>query len=195
MKKLILKVIALIALTNIVVQAESNPYVFNTKSLIAVEGSYGVYDVKNDDVPALNENINFTGIGLKVGAQTDNYRLFLSGRYNVISEFDYAYLFGAEAQYLLNFSSFANLFLGINGGYADLRLVDSQNDTRDFDSVYVGGDVGFNIHLSKSVDFEIGGRIMSLLDSTSVIDDNAIVYTFDNKVTGYASIIFKYDMD
>ena len=195
MKNLILKIITIIVFINVAVLAESSPYAFNTKSLIAIEGSYSSLDAKNDDTPALEDKTDFRAVGLKVGAQTDNYRFFLSGRYNIISGYDYAYSFGAEAQYILNFSHVANLFLGFNSGLVSYKLEDSSGDTRVYDSPYFGGDAGINIHLSKSIDFELGGRIVSLTDAESTSDKNSIVYLFDNIVSGYASIIFKYNMD
>ena len=195
MKNIVLKLVSILTLLTTSAMAESSPYTFNTSSLVGIEGSYSSFDVENDATPVFRDKVNYGGVGLKIGAQTDNYRLFLSARYNLISGYDYAYLLGAEIQYLFNFSSFANFYLGVNGGIANLRFEDSLNDTRDVESPYVGGDLGLNFHLGDSVDFELGGRVMKLTNSISTIDANILKYKFDNIVSGYASIIFKYHMD
>ncbi len=195
MKKLVFKIIAIVVLSNIIVFANSSSYNNDTKSLIGVEGSFSSFDVENDSAAALNDNVKYGSLGLKIGAQTDSYRLFLSARYNVIDGYDYAYSLGIEAQYLLNVLPNANIFLGISSGYFDLSLKDSENDTRNFDSPYIGADLGFNIHLNEKFDFEFGGRILSLSDSKSIIDKNNVTYIFDNIAALYVSIIYKYDMD
>jgi len=193
MKKIILKVIALVVLiTSSVVSA--TPYTYETRSLVAIEGSYNSYDVENDATPAVRKKVDFGGVGLKIGAQTETVRVFLSARDNFIDGYDYAYSYGGEVQYLFNFASFANFFVGANGGYTNMRFVDSSNNSAKVDSMYFGGDAGFNIHLGDGIDFEVGGRMMKLSDATTTTS-TPLTYTLDNIITGYASIIFKYSMD
>jgi len=193
MKKYINKVIltALLA-TSPLLAADDSMYEFESHSLVAFEGGYSNFDVESTETPPLRESYKFGYGGIKIGAQTENYRLFLSGRYCSIDDFDYAYMMGVEAQYLFNFSSFANLYLGINAGMAEMRVVDAANKTRDVSDPYVGGDIGFNIHLGKTVDLELGARVMSL-DAENTIDD--VTYKFDSITSGYVSLIFKYQMD
>ncbi|MDA3907453.1 MAG: hypothetical protein PF437_00040, partial [Sulfurimonas sp.] len=108
-------------------------------------------------------------------------------------DFDYARAYGVELQYLLNFSKMANVYFGVNAGKVDMRYEDKTNsNTFKIDDTYLGGDVGVNIHLGESADFEVGARVMSL---NATATNGAVKYDFDNIVTGYASIIFKYQMD
>ena len=48
------------------------------------------------------------------------------------------------------------------------------------------------MHLGKSADFEVGARAMNVNASEK---DGVVDYDFENIVTAYASIIFKYQMD
>ena len=175
----------------------NNKYKFNINSLVGFEGSYSNFDYERVETgqPTEREKVSLNGGGLKIGAESNNYRFFLAARMYDAGEFDYARTYGAELQYLFNFASFANMYLGVNFGKADMRFVDTKNghnNTVKIDDTYVGGDVGFNIHLGKHVDWEIGARAMSL--NTSKVDSGA-TYKFDNIITGYTSIIFKYQMD
>ena len=192
MRKIILKIVVLLALAGTSVALSASSYTYNTRSLIGVEGSYNTFDIENVTL-AKRETKKFAGAGFKIGAQTDNYRLFLSARNNFISGYDYAYSIGAEAQYLMNFSSFMNMFIGGSGGSVNLRFVDSTNASRELVSPYFGGDIGFNIHLGESVDLELGARSVKLLNPSHT--QNNITYNIANTTSGYVSIIFKYSMD
>jgi len=197
MRKIILQIVVLSAFMA-TTSLSAASFTYNTNSLVGIEGSYSSFDVENDATPPLREKIDFSGIGLKIGAETDNYRLFLSVRNSFIDgNYDYAYFYGGEVQYLMNFASFANFFIGVNGGYTNFRFVDSLNESRDVASTYFGGDLGFNVHLGSSVDLELGARIMKLSEATSIATSTpgSLNYKFDNISAGYASIIFKYSMD
>ncbi|WP_324171290.1 outer membrane beta-barrel protein [Sulfurimonas sp.] len=177
--------------------ADNSKYRFNTNSLIGLEGTYSNFDyerVKIGDA-TVREKVSLKGGGLKIGAESNNYRFFLSARMYDAGEFEYARTYGVELQYLFNFSNFANMYLGVNFGKADMKFVDTKNghnNTVTIDDTYLGGDVGFNVHLGKQVDWEIGARFMRL--NTSKTDAGA-TYNLDHIVTGYTSIIFKYQMD
>lgn len=193
MKKYLNKIVlaALLASTPLLAKDESI-YKFNSYSLVGIEAGYSNFDVENDDTTPLRETYTFNHGGVKVGAQTENYRLFLSGRYFSIDDFDSAYTAGIEAQYLLNFSDFANLYIGLNTGLAEMKFIDSADTTRTISDTYVGGDIGLNIHMGKTMDLEVGVRAMSL-DATNTIGD--ITYTFDTIASAYMSLIFRYQMD
>ncbi|WP_321777596.1 outer membrane beta-barrel protein [Sulfurimonas sp.] len=177
--------------------ADNSKYKFNINSLIGFEGTYSNFDYERTEAGVLTERekVSLNGGGLKIGAESQNYRFFLAARVYDAGEFDYARTYGVELQYKFNFSKFANMYIGVNFGKADMRFVDTKNghdNTVMIDDTYLGGDVGFNVHLGKHVDWEIGARVMSL--NTSKTDAGA-TYNFDNLVTGYTSIIFKYKMD
>jgi hypothetical protein len=174
---------------------DDSEYRFNTSSLIGFEAGYSAFDYERTTSGVTDEKktVNFNHGGIKIGAESSNYRLFLSARAFDGGDFDYARAYGVELQYLLNFSKMANVFFGVNIGKVDMRFADtSNNKSVKLSDTYMGGDVGLNVHLGKSVDLEIGTRLMSLNASAT---DGAVKYDFDNIVTGYASIIFKYQMD
>ena len=188
LKKIILA--TLLATTTLSAQNFSNND--DTYSLVALETSYNSFDIDNDDSSANIDIDNFASAGIKIGAQTKEYRIFLSARYHTISDFDSAYTLGGEFQYLFNFSKYANFYLGVNAGIAEMSFDDSNNQTRTISDPYYGGDAGFNIHIKDSLDIELGARVMSL--NAQNIQDN-VTYDFNNIVSGYMSLIFKYQMD
>lgn len=193
MKKYLNKIILLALLAGAPLLAEGESmYSYNAHSLIGIEAGYSTFDVEDDAATPLRETYTFGHGGIKIGAETENYRLFLSGRYCKIDDFDYAYTLGAEVQYLYNFSENANLYFGVNAGVAEMRLIDVNDVTRTISDPYVGGDIGFNIHMGQSMDVEIGARVMSLNADNTI---NNLTYTFDTITSGYMSLIFKYQMD
>jgi len=196
MKNKISKFILAVSFVGTSVMAGSTPYSYDSHSLVGIEGSYNTYDVEHGTTPVVREKKRYGGVGFKIGAETDNVRLFLSVRNSFISSYTYAYTLGGELEYKFNFSKYANFFVGGVGGMSYARFEDNLNETRNFSSPYVGGDAGFNFHLTKSVDFEVGGRVTKLLDSTDTSTSaGADDYIFDNTLSAYASIIFRYQMD
>lgn len=189
MKKIILLATLLLTTTLSAQNFSTND---DSYSLVAFETAYSALDVKNDDTPVTTDSYSFPSAGIKIGAQTKEYRIFLSARYHTLSDFDYAYTLGGEFQYLFNFSKYANFYLGVNTGVAEMSLVDKADNTRTISDPYYGGDAGFNIYLDDSIDIELGMRMMSL-NVDNLQDD--ITYSFNNMVSGYMSIIFKYQMD
>ncbi|NOR57933.1 MAG: hypothetical protein GQ474_05355 [Sulfurimonas sp.] len=198
MLKKISKVIvatALVASSLAAGSLDDSKYKFNINSLIGFEAGYSAFDYERiaSGVTTDRKTVNLNHGGIKIGAESDNYRLFLSARAFDGGDFDYARAYGLEVQYLLNFSKMANVYFGVNAGTVDMRFEDKKNsNTVKLSNSYIGGDFGVNVHLGKSADFEVGARVMSLNASAT---DGAVQYDFDNIVTGYASIIFKYQMD
>ena len=165
--------------------------VYKNLSLIGFEGGFSSMEVSNDETPVVVNKYSFLSAGLKLGAEMEYYRLFLSTHYYPISGFDYAYTLGAELQYLVNFSKSTNFFLGINTGIAEMKFLDSKNVSRTISDQYIGGDMGLNYHFNKSFDWEVGMRIMNL---NAENERNNVTYTFDNMFSVYTSIIFKYQI-
>jgi len=192
-KKLVHKVLlaGLVLTSPLMAEFDFNKDIY---SLLAFEGGYSSFDVeKNDAVnPASITKYDMMHAGLKIGAQSQNYRVFLSGRFYNADDFDYATTLGAELQYMFNFSSFANFYLGVNGGVVNMRFTDGGTTSRTISDPYYGADAGFNIHITKSFDFELGARVMQIQAENKI---GAISYKFDNLISGYASLIFKYKMD
>jgi len=188
LKKIILA--TFLATTSISAQNFSNND--NSYSLVAFETAYSSFNIENDDSTVLVDSYKFASPSIKIGAQTEEYRIFLSARYHPISDFDYAYTLGGEFQYLFNFSKYANFYLGVSTGVAEMSFIDKKDVIRTISDPYYGGDIGFNIYLKESIDIELGARVMSL-NAKNIQDD--VTYSFDNIVSGYISIIFKYQMD
>ena len=189
-----MKIIILgVALSATSLFADIASYEFNTKSLVAIEGGYNsvdyVYNKANTP-----QSTDLENVGVKIGAETRDFRVFLSTRYlfNSGEEYDYIITYGGEFQYKFNAFEDLNFFIGLNAGMADIRFSPSSGAYSSLRSSYIGGDLGTNVHLSDSVDLELGARIMSMQES-SVID--SIEYKFNNIISGYASIILKWQMD
>jgi hypothetical protein len=167
-------------------------------SLIGIEGSYSRIssDVDTTTPPShSSDKTKVSGIGLKVGAQSYNYRVFLTANYykDADNSYDYITTYGIQFDYLLNVSKIANLYLGVNAGYANMKYtITGEPFSRTISDPYYGGDAGLNIHMGSLVDLELGGRMM-LLDAKNV--KNNTTYTFNNMISAYASLIFKYQMD
>ncbi|PHQ65524.1 MAG: hypothetical protein COB99_03455 [Sulfurimonas sp.] len=174
---------------------DDSKYKFNINSLVGFEGGYSAFDYERttSGITDVRETINLNHGGIKIGAESDNYRLFLSARAFDGGDFDYARAYGVEVQYLLNFSKMANVYFGVNAGTVDMRFEDKTNSkTVKLSEPYIGGDVGVNIHLGKVADLELGARLMSL---NATVSDGPVKYDFDNIASAYVSIIFKYQMD
>ncbi|WP_415397604.1 hypothetical protein [Sulfurimonas sp. CS5] len=190
MNKTLKKMIISAVLLSSPLAAELNNY-----SLIGIETGYSSLDYEQTDSGVITDDgsINLTHVGLKVGTEIKNYRVFLSTRVFEAKEFDFARTYGMEFQYLFNFSKYSDMFIGVNAGTINMEYNDKRNDKKiTLDNIYFGGDIGFNVRLSEVFDFEVGARIMSFNSSQR---DNTRKYDFDNIVTAYASIILKFQMN
>jgi len=175
---------------------EASSYEFQTKSLVGIEGGYNALGYEYGT--ATNNSIHRTWVahaGLKIGAETQDFRAFLSGRYfyDKSRQYDYIVTYGGEIQYKFNVTKVFNVFMGVNGGIANLAFrANGENFTRTISEPYFGGDLGANIHLGESVDWEIGGRVMSIQADNI---RNGKTYHVNQLITAYTSIIFKWTMD
>ncbi|MCX6075366.1 MAG: outer membrane beta-barrel protein [Campylobacterales bacterium] len=168
---------------------------FGDKSLIGIEGGYsGMGMERTAPTEATLSSEHKSGhLGLKIGAEAGNYRLFLSTRYFNDNDFDYITTYGVEGQYLFNVSKSANFFIGINGGMANMKfMIPNESFSRTISDAYYGGDVGFNIHAAQSVDVELGTRIMDLQFENR---KNSVSYIFESMVSAYVSLIYKFQMN
>lgn len=162
-------------------------YSYDTHSLFAIEG--GVSDVSLEAAGGVYDEKEMANIGLKIGAQTDDYRVFLSGRYYAVDDLSSLSTFGGEVQYMFNFSEPVNFFLGVNGGLAKIKAATAGFPSESTSELYYGIDTGFNFHATKLIDLEVGVRYMGLQDAVVA---GVIV---DDIVTAYASVIIKWNMD
>lgn len=190
-KKVFTKVLLSSLLLGSSLIAETSYIKDDSFSLIGLEYGSSNHDVTSDGSPAYSETLSPQSGAFKIGAQTENYRLFLSARYYDADGIDSMMTMGAELQYMINFSSFMNFYMGVNTGTADIEITDASS-TRKISEKYIGGDVGFNIHVGEKVDLELGARSMGLEGKHT---SSGVTYTFDNITTGYMSLIFKYQMD
>lgn len=190
MKKIIINLSILITLISSSAAMDSLD-IYKGTSLVGIEGTYNTFDISND--AAYSDELVYLATGIKIGAQTDGYRLFLSARNNFIPTYDYSYAIGAEAQFLMNFSSVANMFMGINTGTLSLKFDDEAGLNRKVSSKYFGGDIGLNLHLSDTSDLEIGARKIRLTEPSHL--QGGVTYSFENITNIYVSLIFKYSMD
>lgn len=187
-KNVLKKVLLVSVLVGSSLMAESSSK-FDSSSLIGLEFGSGNIDVSST---GYDETFTSPHAAFKIGAETNNYRLFLSARYFTGSDFDALSTLGGEFQYLLNVADFMNFFIGLNAGVADIEFTDNANLSRVVSETYFGGDAGFNFHVGNSFDVELGARIMGIQAKHTL---GGATYTFGNITSGYASIIYKYQMD
>lgn len=202
MKKTLKKIIFSILLLSSSLVAEPGVNFFNNimsinglSPIVGLEGGYSNldYEKTDNDVSIYKETLNLNHLGVKVGTEAKSYRVFFSTRIFDVDEFDRIRTYGMEFQYLFNYSKKSSMFIGVNTGTIDMKFDDRNNhNTITLDDTYIGGDIGFNLHINRNFDFEIGARFISFNSSTS---DGTVKYDFDNIVTGYASIILKFPMD
>ena len=175
-------------------------YGYSAKSLVGIEGGYSNIDYESGlQYNNLAQKLSSGHIGFKLGAETEDFRFFLtSAYYTAGSEYDYLYTYGAALQYKFNASKYFNFYIGANGGMLDskFRAEDingvAETFSRTITSPYFGGDVGTNIHLNNNFDLELGARVMSV-QSTST--EQNVSYKLGNIVSAYGSLIFKWQMN
>jgi hypothetical protein len=176
--------------------AQDIAYNTDTFSLVGIEGGLSSLDYEGGT--RLNNTQNSTSlanVGLKLGAESKDYRIFISGRYfyDPSKDYDYIVTYGGELQYKFNLSQEINFFIGVNAGYASMKFrASNETFSRIYNDPYVGGDLGTNISIGKSVDLEFGARVMSIQANNTI---NKVTYRVNNIISGYASIIFKWKMD
>jgi len=171
-------------------------YEFQTNSLGGVEAGYSILDYENM-TSTNNEQYNVKSMhgGLKIGAETEDFRVFVSGRYYFDSSSDYDYIttYGVELQYKFNISQDMNFYLGASTGVANMKFQGKgETFSRTISDSYVGGDLGANVHLTPVLDWEIGARVISIQAENNI---NSVTYNIGNLVSGYTSLIFKWQMD
>ena len=167
----------------------------DTHSLFAVEGGASSLqaDASRLQINSELQKSDMGHVGLKFGAESDDYRIFFSGR-NYFAEKDNKIITaGAEIQYKFNFSKPVNFFIGGNAGLAYVEIgADGLKPAANLTAPYFGGDLGFNIHASELVDLELGAKYM-LIDKS--VTENFTTYTIRDLTSFYASVIFKWQMD
>jgi len=161
-----------------------------TQSLVGIEGGYNSVGYEQN-TPYKSDTYKFGSAGIKVGAQQNSYRVFVSARYYNSKDFDYMTTIGAELQYLINVSSGMNCFIGINAGMANIGFT-RNNFKRTISSGYYGGDLGLNFHITQSLDLELGARVMDIEAENT---RNNVTDKFDTMISGYSSLIYKFKMD
>ena len=170
-------------------------YSYDTHSLFAIEGGMSQIDVESTGlVPVVDAHEKEMGhVGLKIGAEGEDFRAFLSGRYYNADTSEDLSTVGGELQYKFNFADAANFFIGGNAGMAYVTV--GSNGIYGSESIatpYFGGDAGFNFHASKLIDVEIGAKYMSINDE---ITQGTYTHKIDSIVSAYASVIIKWKMD
>jgi len=179
--------------------ADYSDYTYNGYSLVGVELGYSSMSAEMTDksgaLPYRDLDGDLYNAGLKIGAQTGNYRVFLNANIHqdTDGDFDYITTYGVEGQYLFDTFEWGNFFIGAGAGLANMKFkVDGENFSRTINDPYFMGTLGFNFHATDGIDIEVGGRYMEL-DAVNTIDN--VEYRFNDIMSVYTSIIFKYQMD
>ncbi len=165
------------------------------KSLFAIEGggSKVSADVTVSSQMYSVEESKLGNVGLKIGAEGENFRIFLSGRHYDTKDFDKLNTLGAEIEYLFHFSKPVSFFLSANAGKAFMKLGPTVNyPSVTTDTYYFGGGAGLNLTVNDRVDVEVGARYMDL-DNT-VVQGNT-EYKFNSIISAYGAVIIKWQTD
>lgn len=177
-----------------------------SKSLVGVEFGYSQleYNVDDSALGTGSDDERFGVIGLKIGAENEEARVFIDGHYyNTSGDFDYINSLGAGLQYLVRVSDRLNFFAGVNGGLVNIKFSDDTiNKSYELSSAYYGGDLGMNFALQEMLDLEIGARFMSINASNTQVYVDPLSgehvgreYTMDHMLNFYTSLIFKFQVD
>jgi hypothetical protein len=184
-------------------------YDSTSRSLVGIETGYGQFDysASNDDninMGRTSSSEDFGILGLKIGAQTDEFRLFIDAHYyQVGGAFDYANSYGLSFQYLIAITKDLNFFIGLNGGLMNLKVVDSAiGKSYEYSDPYFGGDVGFNYDIYNTLALEVGLRYINInadnkqyYKDTDTGDTLSRTYKVEQMINIYTSLIFKFYMD
>ena len=182
MKKMIVIVLGLLLIGSLYADDST------VRPLVGVELGYGKTDLQRVTTPSDDSSKDTFVGGVKVGAEGEEYRVFISGRMYSIDDFDSAMAFGGEFQYLIRLQETFNIFIGLNGGMIDLELESSEGN-RELSTAYFGGDVGVNVDISESIGIEAGVRYMHIdYDHTL----QGVTYNIDSIIHAYASLIYKF---
>jgi len=172
---------------------------FTGTSLIGIEGSYGAMNSELSDTtnPAAytQDSTDLASIGLKIGSESENYRVFLSGRYyaDMRDKYEYIATYGGELQYLFHLSEKNNIFIGASAGIMNVKFaIPAESFSRTLSDPYIGGDIGMNFHMRKFLDFELGVRILSV---QAVNVRSNIKYRLNSISNAYATLIYKWKTD
>lgn len=177
-----------------------------TKSLVGIETGYGQFDYSaanqdNINMGRTSSSEDFGIIGLKIGAENEDFRLFLDANYYQVSgAFDYANSVGGSLQYLLFITNDFNFFFGINGGLMNIKVVDSGiGKSYEYSDPYFGGDIGFNYDITDLLGWEIGARYVNIdAENTQYYEDPesgdtlSRTYKVEQMINVYTSLIFKF---
>jgi len=191
MKKCLQKAILATVLASVPAMADG--YSYNTNSLFAIEGGYTELSAEVDQAGYSIQDAGMGNIGLKIGAEGENFRVFLSGRYYDAEKDNTLTTAGGELQYKFNFSKPVNFFIGANAGMAFIKIgPDGVLPSVSTNTPYYGGDIGFNVHASELIDLELGVKYMKLDES---VTQGAVTYDFNSITSAYASVIIKWQMN
>jgi len=168
-----------------------------TNILLGVEGGYSLLDHKYTQVNGAQNSgeTDFMSFGLKAGAETKSMKtLFNVNYYNDPSAlYDYLITYGLEVQYKFFTIDMLNIYLGLGGGFSHTKVsIDGEASSRKIDTPYVGASLGSNIHLGDSFDLELGARVNAMQSENAEYDSS---YKIGNIITGYASIIYKWNLN
>ncbi|WP_193111379.1 outer membrane beta-barrel protein [Sulfurimonas paralvinellae] len=191
MKKRLTKIALAASLLSMPAVVGANEYT----SLFAVEGGYNKVsaDVTESGQMFSVQDSKLGSAGLKLGAQGENFRVFLSARYYDAEDFSKLDTLGAEVEYLFHFSKPVSFFLSANAGKAFMKVGSkpyyASVSTNEY---YYGGGAGFNVTVTDLIDVEVGARY---IDLDSEVTQGTATYKFNSITSAYGSIIFKWQMD
>ncbi|MDQ7068539.1 MAG: outer membrane beta-barrel protein [Sulfurimonas sp.] len=165
----------------------------NNSSLFGIEGGMSSFRAQTNTAGYEIQKDSMAHFGLKLGAESEDFRVFVSARNYFAEKNNKMLTAGIEGQYKFNISKPVNFFIGLNGGTAYIEIApDGVNPGVNITTPYVGGDLGFNFHASQLVDVELGAKYMFI---DTLATQGVTTYDFRDLTSFYASLIFKWQMD
>jgi hypothetical protein len=172
-KKELSKIIVSLVVVSLSLSADISDYTYKSTSLIGVEGGYSL-----GSSSGAQRDISDTNFGLKVGAQSKNYRVFIGLNRDNASTGENFFRAGVSVNYLFDLFDKANLFVGLNGGFTNGGDLNSGKEY----PTYYGGDIGIYVTQSRDIDYEFGIR-------------SSKTENFETLKSAYVSLILKYEIE
>lgn len=155
---------------------------------VGLEGGYGSMRFDNMSTSAEEAAEKFGHVGLKLGAEGEEFRAFASARLYTIDHTNYARSVSAEMEYMLPLTQKLNAFAGLGIGIMYVEFESAEGDRR-FDEQFVSAHGGFDYDLQDNLGLEIGVRVTNL-DVEHTL--GGVTYEISEMINGYAALIYRF---
>ena len=175
------RILTLLVLSSYVLSANM------AKQIVALEYATGTL-TQSYGASSTADNQTVTQYGFKLGAKENDYRLFISYRYQDIDS-QTGYHIGLEFDAFYQMGAFG-IYLGPVAGYSWYDFAGQDTTARSVTLPYYGGNTGVTLDLGI-FELDAGARYAYYMDAT--VDSVASqVYTVNNMLTYYVGLNYVY---